>query len=84
VVQCGGAFGFALKSHQVFGVVGSAGSNQFEGHVPVEAGLVSFVDIGHAALAERLDDFVFAKSFADHGAAFPSLMGGTQVKYSKS
>ena len=65
VVQASNSLGLAPEALAEAGLLGMDGRQDLHRHEPVQAGLVGFVDSGHATPADLRDDLVLSQSLPD-------------------
>jgi len=70
MLQAGQGPGLALEAGLPLRIAMEFGREDLEGHVPAQLGVPRTEHFAHAALADRLDDFVVQELLADHGTAF--------------
>ena len=56
--------GFPLEAKHAFGIPQEGFGQDLEGNIALERGIVCAIDLAHAALAERGQDFVMPELFA--------------------
>ena len=66
VIEGRGGLGLLLEARQPFGVRGVLRRQHLDRHVAIEPRIAAEVHLAHATLAERFEDFVMTKGFADH------------------
>jgi len=66
MIQCGGSFGFALKTGECLLVLGYVVGQELEGDKAAEFNILSFVNHSHTAAAQLLNDAVMRDGLADH------------------
>ena len=68
MLQLGQHAGLALEARQPLGVVGEFDGQQFQRHVPAEAGVAGAHDLAHAALAQQGRNLVMGEGLGQiHG-----------------
>jgi hypothetical protein len=66
MIQCGGSFGFALKTGECLLVLGYVVGQELEGDKAAEFNILSFLDHSYTAAAQLLNDAVMRDGLADH------------------
>jgi hypothetical protein len=61
----GDGAGFAAEARGELLIAGQVGMQNFDGNVPIEIGLVGFVDLRHSTLSEFLDQTILAECRAN-------------------